>query len=74
MYLYNKFLMNILNDINIVSCPLKRNSNTIELTVHTSTLLVIGVINLLCVTILIFNSYFSCDFLESDANFELHLV
>ena len=36
MYLYNEFLMNILNDINIVLCPLKSNSNTIELTVHTS--------------------------------------
>ena len=47
MYLYNEFLMNILNDINIVSCPFKSNSNTIELTVHTSCF---GVINLLCVT------------------------
>ena len=28
--------MNILNDINTMSCPIKVNSNTIELTVHTS--------------------------------------
>ena len=35
MYSYNDFLMNILNDVNTMSCLLK-NSNTIELTVHTS--------------------------------------
>ena len=35
MYLYNEFIMNILNDINTLSCPSKNNSNTIELT-HTS--------------------------------------
>ena len=28
--------MNILNDINTMSCPIENNSNTIELTVHTS--------------------------------------
>ena len=28
--------MNILNNINTVPCPLKSNSKTIELTVHTS--------------------------------------
>ena len=36
MYLYNKFLMRILNDINIMLCPIKSDSNTIELTVHAS--------------------------------------
>ena len=36
MYLYNEFLMNILNDINTMSCPIENNSNTIELTVHPS--------------------------------------
>ena len=36
MYLYNEFIINILNDINTLSCPSKNNSNTIELTVHTS--------------------------------------
>ena len=35
MYLYNEFLVNILNDINIMLCPIENNSNTIELTVHT---------------------------------------
>ena len=35
--LYNEFIMNILNDIiNTLLCPSKNNSNTIELTVHTS--------------------------------------
>ena len=28
MYLYNEFIMNILNDINTLSCPRKNNSNT----------------------------------------------
>ena len=32
----NEFLMNILNDINTLSCPMKRDNNKIELTVHTS--------------------------------------
>ena len=36
MYLYNEFIMNILNDINTLLCPSKNNSNTIELTVNTS--------------------------------------
>ena len=36
----NEFIMNILNDINCMSCPLKADSNTI----------VIGVLDLLCVT------------------------
>ena len=34
--LYNEFIMNILNDINTPSCLSKNNSNTIELTLHTS--------------------------------------
>ena len=46
MYLYNEFLMNILNDINTMSCPIKINSNTIKLTVHTSCCFVF---DLLCV-------------------------
>ena len=36
MNLYNEFIMNILNEVNILSCPTKNNSNTFELTVHTS--------------------------------------
>ena len=36
MYLYNKFIINILNGINTPSCPSKSNSKRIELTVHTS--------------------------------------
>ena len=36
MYLYNECIMNILNDMNTLSCPSKDNSNTIELTAHTS--------------------------------------
>ena len=36
MYLCSEFQMNILNDMNTLSCPSKNNSNTIELTVHTS--------------------------------------
>ena len=35
MYLYNEFLMK-LNDVNTMLCPIKVNSYTIELTVHTS--------------------------------------
>ena len=42
MYLYNEFILNILNDIKTLSCPSKNNSNTIELTVI---LLVIGVVD-----------------------------
>ena len=29
-------IMNILNDINTILCPIKSNNNTIELTAHTS--------------------------------------
>ena len=36
MYLYNEFIIIILNDINTLSCPSKSNSKQIELTVHTS--------------------------------------
>ena len=36
MYLYNEFIINILNDLDTLSCPSKNNSNTIKLTVHTS--------------------------------------
>ena len=36
MYSYDEFLMNILNYMNTLFCPIKNNSNTIELTVHTS--------------------------------------
>ena len=36
MYLYNEFIINILNDINTLSCPSKSNSKRIELKVHTS--------------------------------------
>ena len=36
MYLYNEFIINILNDINTLSCPSKSNSKRIERTVHTS--------------------------------------
>ena len=36
MYLYNEFIINILNDINTLSCPSKSNRKQIELTVHTS--------------------------------------
>ena len=35
MYSYNEFLMNIPNDKNAILCPIKSNSNTIELIVHT---------------------------------------
>ena len=35
LYLYNEFIVNILNDINTLLCPSKNKSNTIELTVHT---------------------------------------
>ena len=45
MYSNNDFLMNILKDLKTVLCPLKSNSNTIELTVET--LLVVGVLDLL---------------------------
>ena len=48
MYPYNEFLMNILNDINTMSFPIKSNSNTIELTVHISCY---WVLDLLCVNI-----------------------
>ena len=51
MYLYNELLMNILHDINTVSCTIKVNSNTIELTMHTSCYCVL---DLLCVKIVIF--------------------
>ena len=34
MYLYNEFIMNILNDMNTLSCPSENNINTIELTKH----------------------------------------
>ena len=43
----NEFLMNIINDINTMLCPIKNNSNTIELTVPTSCY---WVLDLLCVT------------------------
>ena len=33
---YIAFLMKILNDKKAMSCPIKNNSNTIELTLHTS--------------------------------------
>ena len=36
MYLYNEFIINILNNINNLLCPSKSNSKQIELTVHTS--------------------------------------
>ena len=36
MYLYNEFIINILNDINTLLCPSKSNSKRIEFTVHTS--------------------------------------
>ena len=36
MYLYNEFIINILNDINTLLCPSKSNSKQIELTVHAS--------------------------------------
>ena len=36
MYLYNEFIINILNDINTLLCPSKSNSKQIELTVHIS--------------------------------------
>ena len=36
MYLFNEFLMNILNDINTLLCPSKNKSNTIKLTMRTS--------------------------------------
>ena len=48
LYLHNEFLMNILNDINTMSYPIKNNSNTIELTLHTSCYFVL---DLLCVSI-----------------------
>ena len=35
-YLHNEFIINILNDINNMSCPSKSNSKQIELMVHTS--------------------------------------
>ena len=43
-------IMNILNDINTMSCPIENNSNTIELTVHTSCY---WVLDLLCVIVMI---------------------
>ena len=36
MYLYNEFIINILNNINNLLCTSKSNSKQIELTVHTS--------------------------------------
>ena len=36
MYLYNEFIINIVNDINSLLCLSKSNSKWIELTVHTS--------------------------------------
>ena len=36
MYLDNEFIINILNDLNTLSCHSNSDSNTIELTVHTS--------------------------------------
>ena len=43
--MYIELLMNILNDINTMLCPIKNNSNTIELTVHRTCY---WVIDLLC--------------------------
>ena len=36
MYLYNEFIINIINDINTLLSPSKSNSKRIELTGHTS--------------------------------------
>ena len=36
MYLYNEFIIIIVNTINTLSCPSKSNSKQTELTVHTS--------------------------------------
>ena len=36
MYLYNEFIINIVNTINTLSCPSKSDSKQIELTVKTS--------------------------------------
>ena len=36
VFLFNEFIMNILNDKNTLSCPRKNKSNTFVLTVQTS--------------------------------------
>ena len=41
---------NILNDINTMLCPVKNNSNKIELTVHTSCYWVLDLLCVKCVT------------------------
>ena len=62
MYLYDEFLMTILNEINMMSCPIKNNSNKIELTVQT---FCYWVLDLLCVKINRVNSYFvDCSWYE----------
>ena len=48
MYLYNKFLMNILNDINTMLCPIEDKSNTIELTDYSAHFLLLGLRLTLC--------------------------
>ena len=45
--MYKEFLMKFIDDINTMLCPIIINSNTIELTVHTSWYCVL---DLLCVT------------------------
>ena len=36
MYLYNEFIIKVINDINTLLCPSKSNSKQTEPTVHTS--------------------------------------
>ena len=50
-------------DKNTLLCPMKSNSNTIELTVHTSC---IGVLDLLCVNIMFGKGYFQIDILRQE--------
>ena len=45
MYLNNEFLMKFIDDMNTMSCPIIFNSNTMELTMHTSCY---WVLDLLC--------------------------
>ena len=47
MFLFLWVTINIINDINTISCPIKVNSNEIKLTVHTYCYCVL---DLLCVT------------------------